>query len=156
MSKSDMMSNDDVIDTLNDLIETSKDGEYGFRTCAEHVKSTQLRGVFTSRADECRKAAGELQALVTRLGGKADTGSSVTGTIHRGWVNVKAMLTGDSDQAALNECERGEDAALDSYRDAVKKSLPDDIALVVQRQYDGVKRNHDQIRTLRNQARSAG
>jgi len=150
----DAMSNDDVVDELNTLIETCKDGEYGFRTCAEHVKSAQLRQVFTSRADECRQGAAELQALVLRLGGKADTGSSVTGTIHRGWVNLKGMLTGDSDQAALNECERGEDAALARYRDAIKKSLPDDVAAVVQRQYEGVKRNHDQIRTLRDQIRS--
>jgi uncharacterized protein (TIGR02284 family) len=154
MSKDDAMSNDDVIDVLNDLIETCKDGEYGFRACAEHVKSTQLRQVFTSRADECRQGAAELQSLVTRLGGDADSGSSVTGTIHRGWVNLKALLTGDSDKAALEECERGEDAALARYRDAVKKPLPDDIALVVQRQYEGVKRNHDQVRTLRDQARS--
>ena len=151
----DAMSNDDVVDELNDLIETCKDGEYGFRTCAEHVKSAQLRQVFTSRADECRQGATELQSLVTRLGGKADTGSSVTGTMHRGWVNLKGMLSGDSDQAALDECERGEDAALARYRDAIKKSLPDDIAAVVQRQYEGVKRNHDQIRTLRDQTRSA-
>ena len=150
----DTMSNDDVIDALNDLIETCKDGEYGFRTCAEHVKSSQLRQVFTSRADECRQGASELQSLVARLGGKADTGSSVTGTIHRGWVNLKAMLSGDSDQAALNECERGEDAALARYRDAIKEPLPGDVAAVVQRQYEGVKRNHDQIRTLRDQTRS--
>jgi uncharacterized protein (TIGR02284 family) len=154
MSKDDVMSDDDVIDTLNDLIETCKDGEYGFRTCAEHVKSAQLRQVFTSRAEDCRRGATELQALVTRLGGEADTGSSVTGTMHRGWVDLKAMLTGNDDQAAINECERGEDAALERYRDAVKKRLPDDIALVVQRQYEGVKRNHDQIRTLRDQLRS--
>ena len=150
----DAMSNDDVVDELNTLIETCKDGEYGFRTCAEHVKSTRLRRVFTSRADECRLGATQLQALVLRLGGQADTGSSVTGTMHRGWVNLKGMLTGDSDQAALDECERGEDAALARYRDAIKKSLPDDVAAVVQRQYEGVKRNHDQIRTLRNQTRS--
>ena len=148
------MTNEDVIDTLNTLIETCKDGEYGFRTCAEHVKSAQLRQVFTSRADECRQGATELQALVTRLGGKADTSSSVTGTLHRGWVNLKALMTGDSDQAALNECERGEDAALARYRDAIKEALPSDIAAVVQRQYEGVKRNHDQIRTLRDQVRS--
>jgi uncharacterized protein (TIGR02284 family) len=150
----DAMSNDEVVEELNDLIETCKDGEYGFRTCAEHVKSAQLRQVFTSRADECRQGATELQSLVARLGGKADTGSSVTGTMHRGWVNLKGMLSGDSDQAALDECERGEDAALARYRDAIKKSLPDDIAAVVQRQYEGVKRNHDQIRTLRDQTRS--
>jgi uncharacterized protein (TIGR02284 family) len=148
------MSNDDVIDTLNTLIETCKDGEYGFRTSAEHVKSAQLRQVFTSRAEECRQGASELQAIVARLGGKPDTGSSVSGTIHRGWVSLKGTLTGDSDQAALNECERGEDAALARYRDAIKKDLPADVAAVVQRQYEGVKRNHDQVRTLRDQMRS--
>ena len=147
------MSNDDVVDTLNTLIETCKDGEYGFRTSAEHVKSAQLRQVFTSRADECRQGATELQSLVVRFGGKADTGSSVSGTLHRGWVSLKGTLTGDSDQAALNECERGEDAALGRYRDAIKKALPGDVAAVVQRQYEGVKRNHDQVRALRDQMR---
>jgi uncharacterized protein (TIGR02284 family) len=148
------MTNDNVIDTLNTLIETCKDGEYGFRTCAEHVKSPSLREVFASRADECRQGATELQAHVIRLGGKADTSSSVSGTLHRGWVNLKGLLTGDSDQAALNECERGEDAALARYRDAIKEALPSDIAAVVQRQYEGVKKNHDQIRKLRDQMRS--
>jgi len=152
---SDAMSNDDVIETLNDLIETCKDGEYGFRTSAEHVKSATLRQTLTARAEDCRNGATELQALVTRLGGEPDTGSSVTGTMHRGWVNVKALLTGDSDLAALNECERGEDAALARYRDAIKEDLPADIAAVVQRQYEGAKRNHDQVRALRDQAKAS-
>ena len=148
------MDNDDVIDELNKLIETCKDGEYGFRTCAEHVKSQQLRTVFLERAESCRKGATELQAEVARLGGKPETDSSATGTLHRGWVNLKGALTGDSDQAALDECERGEDAALARYRDAIKEDLPSDVAAIVQRQYEGVKRNHDQIRSLRNSMRS--
>src|SRR5436190_8480579 len=131
MSK-DAMSNDDVIDELNTLIETCKDGEYGFRTCAEHVKSEQLRRVFLERAESCRRGATELQAEVARLGGKAEDDSSTTGTLHRGWVDLKAKLTGDSDQAALDECERGEDAALERYRDAIKEDLPSDIAAIVQ------------------------
>ena len=148
------MDNDDVIDTLNKLIETCKDGEYGFRTSAEHVKSEQLRSVFLERAESCRKGATELQAEVARLGGKPDDDSSTTGTLHRGWVNVKGMLTGNSDQAALDECERGEDAALERYRGAIKKDLPSDVAVIVERQYEGVKRNHDQIRSLRDAMRS--
>jgi len=148
------MDNDDVIDTLNKLIETCKDGEYGFRTSAEHVKSTQLRTLFLDRAGDCQKGASELQAEVARLGGKAETDSSATGTLHRGWVNVKSALTGDNDVAILEECERGEDAALERYRDAMKASLPREIASIVERQYEGVKRNHDQIRSLRNTMRS--
>ena len=117
--------------------------------------SSRRRSTLTSRVDDSRRAASELQALVAGLGGKADAGGSASGAAHRGWVNVKAMLTGDSDVAALNECERGEDAALERYRDAIKADLPADIAEVVRRQYEGAKKNHDQIRTLRDAARAA-
>ena len=145
------MDNDDVIDELNTLIETCKDGEYGFRTCAEHVKNNELKTVFLTRADGCQRAATELQSIVTRLGGEADTSSSVSGTLHRGWVSAVGTLTGYSDEAMLSECERGEDAALERYRSALKKQLPPDVMSVVQTQYEGVKRNHDQVRTLRDQ-----
>ena len=37
------MDKRDLIETINNLIETSRDGEEGFRTCAEGVKSPQLR-----------------------------------------------------------------------------------------------------------------
>ena len=149
------MSDSNTIDTLNTLIETCKDGEYGFRTCAEHVKSANLKSIFLSRSQDCQRGASELQAIVARLGGKAETDSSVTGTMHRGWVSVVGTLTGYSDQQMLDECERGEDAALERYRDALKEPLSADVMAVVQRQYEGVKRNHDQIRTLRNQARAS-
>jgi uncharacterized protein (TIGR02284 family) len=148
------MDNDDVIDTLNKLIDTCKDGEYGFRTSAEHVKSEHLRSVFLERAESCRQGAVELRAAVVRRGGEPDEHGSASGTLHRGWVGLKGMLTGDRDQAALNECERGEDAALARYRDALRHDLPSDVEEMVQRQYEGVKRNHDQIRSLRDAHRA--
>ena len=148
------MDNDDVIDTLNKLIDTCKDGEYGFRTSAEHVRSEHLRSVFLERAESCRQGATELQQAVVRCGGKPDEHSSASGTLHRGWLSLKGVLTDDRDQAALNECERGEDAALARYREALKHDLPSDIAEIVQRQYEGVKRNHDQIRSLRDAHRA--
>ena len=149
------MDNDDVIDTLNKLIDTCKDGEYGFRTSAEHVRSEHLRSVFLERAESCRQGATELQQAVVRCGGKPDEHSSASGTLHRGWLGLKGVLTGDRDQAALNECERGEDAALARYREALKQDPAEsDIAEIVQRQYEGVKRNHDQIRSLRDAHRA--
>ena len=42
------MTNDEIISTLNDLIETSKDGEHGFNTCAEDVKDLELTQVFAA------------------------------------------------------------------------------------------------------------
>ncbi len=150
------MEKDDVVDTLNTLIETCKDGEYGFNTSAEHVRSANLRQTFTARALECREAALELQKLVRQYGGEAEDEGSVSGAVHRGWVAVRGVLAGYSDLAMLEECERGEDAAVARYRKALEKNLPADVLLVVQRQLSGVQRNHDQIRRLRDEARVGG
>ena len=149
------MDNDDVIDELNDLIETSKDGEYGFRTSAERVQSPELRTVLNECAQSCREAAAELQAAVVRLGGKPEAESSASGTMHRGWVRLKGALGGDTDLSMLEECERGEDVAVARYRDALKEDLPPDVAEMVRRQAEGAKRNHDRIRSLRDQLKAA-
>jgi len=147
---------DNIVKILNDLIETSKNGEKGFQAAAEDTKNAELRTLFERRAQDCASGAAELQTLVARAGGKPETGGSAAGAIHRGWVNLKAAVTGRSDTAILEECERGEDVAKKQYADALQENLPEDIRAVVQRQYDGVLRNHDQIRDLRNRFKAQG
>jgi len=149
------MTNDDIVDTLNDLIETSKDGEYGFTACAKHTQSAELRNLFLQRATECQVAAAELQPYVVQYGGKPDQSGSASGALHRGWVAVRGSLTGFSDLAMLEECERGEDAALARYRKALKDdTLPEPLLALVQRQQLGVQHNHDQIKALRDRMKS--
>jgi uncharacterized protein (TIGR02284 family) len=144
------MENDEVIDTLNDLLETCRDGEYGFATSAEHTKSTELKSILVRHAGECRQAGLELQALIRQLGGEPDEGGSMSGAVHRGWVSVRSALSTSTDQAMLDECERGEDVAVASYRKALKENLPLSIRSIVQRQAEGAQRNHDQIKALRD------
>ena len=146
---------DNIASILNELVETSKDGEKGFRTAAEDTKNAELKAVFLKRAQDCATGASELQQLVTRFGGKPEQGGSVAGAVHRGWVSVKAAVSNRDDLAILEECERGEDVAKAKYRDALEnEDLPQDARAVVQRQYDGVVRNHDQIRDLRDRLRT--
>lgn len=149
------MNNDDVISTLNDLIETCKDGEYGFRSCADNAESIELKTLFAKRAEECGQAARELQEQVVQLGGEPDTGGSTSGALHRGWVAIRSSLTSYDDLAVLKECERGEDIAVASYRDALQKPLPEPLRSLVERQYQGAQRNHDQVHQLRDNAQRA-
>jgi len=144
----------DTIDTLNKLIETSKDGENGFRDAAQHAVSPDLQQTFRQRADECREAAVGLQSLVVQLGGKAEDSGTIAGAAHRGWMAVKGSLAGYTDLAILEECERGEDTAMKNYREALDSGLPSPCQAFVERQYEGVKRNHAQVRALRDQARA--
>lgn len=149
------MNNDEVISTLNDLIETCKDGEEGFRTCAEDMKDTQIKSLFMNRAQGCAQAAGELQQLVRTYGGDPETSSGLGGALHRRWVDLKSLVTGKDDKSILDECERGEDVAVRSYRSALEKNLPVDVRNIVERQYQGVLQNHDQVKRLREQFKNA-
>ena len=152
--------NKDVIDVLNDLIEYSKDGEKGFKASADDVKNPELKAFFVQRAGKCANAAGELQSEVRRLGGDPETSTSISGDLHRGWVNLKSMVTGKDEEAVLNEVERGEDHALKAYKEAREKlvklgrSASDMTYGLVEKQLQGVQRNHDQVKALRNAARA--
>src|SRR5438309_12069118 len=144
------MDKDDIIETLNDLIETSRDGEEGFRTCAEGVKSPGLKQLFEHAAARCEQAVSELQAKVRSLGGDPERSGSVSGGLHRAWVDIKSTITGRNEAAVLAECERGEDVARKSYEAALAKDLPPDTRSVVARQYEGVRQHQDRVRQLRN------
>jgi len=144
------IDNDDVIDTLNDLLESARDGEYGFHASAEHADSGQLKGIFQRHSRECAAAAAELEREIRARGGEPVSGGTVAGALHRGWVSVKTALSTQDDKAVLEECERGEDAAVARYRKALKANLPQDLRALVQRQADGAQRNHDEVKALRD------
>jgi uncharacterized protein (TIGR02284 family) len=144
------MDRDDVIGTLNDLIETCKDGEEGFRACADAVKNQQLKVFFEQKAERCRVGGGQLQQKVRELGGDPERGGSMTGAVHRFWLDIRSRLAGMDDHALLDECERGEDSAKHAYEEALQEDLPADVRTLIGKQYREVKMNHDSVRDMRN------
>ncbi|OZI30493.1 aldehyde dehydrogenase [Bordetella genomosp. 10] len=146
---------DRIVKLLNDLVETSKDGEKGFLAAAQDTQDPDLRTLFQERAEACGRNAEELQALVSRLGGTPETGGHVTAAVHRGWVHLKAAIASRSDADILQECERGEDIAKGHYADALREPLPEDIRDLIQRQYTSLMRHHDQIRGLHDRYRAS-
>lgn len=147
---SETLSNDDVISTLNGLIETCKDGQEGFKHAAEGINDSQTKSVFYEYGQQRAQFAGELQTLVRELGGDPETSSSFLGTLHRGWIDIKSAVTGKDEAAVLNEAERGEDAAKDAYKSALEQNLPMNIRSVVENQFSAVKEAHDKVKMIRN------
>jgi uncharacterized protein (TIGR02284 family) len=140
----------DIRSTLNNLIETLKDGEQGFREAAGHLRSEALRTQFLSYAQQRARFAAELQREVATIGGVPETSGSAAGVLHRGWIGLKSMLTNGDDHSVLAEAEKGEDSAVKNYREALAKDLPRDIHDVIENQYKDILAVHNQVRALRD------
>jgi len=146
----DHESNDNVISTLNNLIQTCRDGQEGFKEAAEGVKRSDLKTIFYEFSQQRAEFAGVLQGLVRSLGGDPETEGSFSGALHRGWIDLKSAITGEDDEAILNECERGEDSAKSAYADALKTSLPANVDDIVRQQSQAVQAAHNRVKALRD------
>ena len=140
-----------TIETLNDLIEALKDGQHGFQTAAKDVKAPDLAQVFQRYARQRGEFAATLQAHVAALGAEVEKSGSIAGSMHRGWINLKAALSTNEPQSVLEEAERGEDAAVTAYRRALEaRELDSTTRELISSQATEVKAAHDHVRNLRD------
>jgi len=139
---------EELIGTLNDLIETCRDGINGFRTAADGVTSPIAKEVFLSRVHLIEKGLGDLDAAVQRLGGDPIEHGHPAASMHRAWINIKSAATLRDDRAIINEVVRGEEVAIQHYREALEKPLPADIRAMVEMQERGTELNLERARAL--------
>jgi uncharacterized protein (TIGR02284 family) len=139
---------EELIGTLNDLIETCRDGINGFRTAADGVSSPIAKEVFLSRVHLIEKGLGDLDAAVQRLGGDPVEHGHPAASVHRAWINLKSAVTLRDDRAIINEVVRGEEVAIQHYREALEKPLPADIRAMVEMQERGTELNLERARAL--------
>ena len=139
---------DDDSSTLNQLIQTCKDGERGFKAAAEAVHDPNLRHLLESYSQQRGEFAAELETEVRRLGKEPAEGGHAAAAMHRGWMELKAAVSGGDEGTVIAECERGEDVAVKAYQQALAATLPTDLKAMVERQFIKVQEAHDQVRSL--------
>jgi len=133
---------------LNHLIETCRDGERGFLYATNYVHDPLVKAIFTELASQRERFAEDLLPHARRLGGANEADGTTAATLHRGWMTVKDTLTGHDANAIIREAERGEDAALAAYKEALARMLPPATREVIERQYAEVRQAHDRIHTF--------
>ena len=148
-----MKNQNEIIDNL---IETLKDGEEGFKQAAESVKDPQLKSLFSEYSQQRARFAVELRSKAQR---PDERDSKISGSaavaLHRGWINLKSAITQGDDHAILAECERGEDSAVEEFRKALNDGLSAPVQEIVSRQYAEIKQAHDRVKQLRDTAKKS-
>lgn len=143
------MSTDEQICT--NLIHTLEDGKQGFETAATKLADSdrpEIASRFAAFSAERAEMAQELQTIAAAYGDDIGRRGTVAGALHRGWIGVKDALTGDDADAVIASAERGEDHALEQYREALAADISPEFRAVVERQMESVERAHDYVRSL--------
>jgi uncharacterized protein (TIGR02284 family) len=139
---------------LNELIETLKDGQKGYAEAMTDVEDADLKETFKKYAAQRSSYITELEDQMHKLNLHPEEESSITGTIHRAFINLKGLITSKDRHSILAECERGEDYAKGAYEKAQKiQDIPADLKAIITKQAAGIKQGHDEIRDLRDAAK---
>ncbi|WAC19057.1 PA2169 family four-helix-bundle protein [Luteolibacter sp. SL250] len=131
------METKNVIENLNDLLTKAYDAEEGFKKAAERAEGLPaLQSFFRNQSDMRLQFGHELKQAISQYGGTPDKGSSTTAKLHQVWISVKDALTPNDDgEAILEECIRGEEAALADYEEKLQHAdLPSDIQSLLSNQ----------------------
>lgn len=145
-----------TIALLNDLIEINNDRIAGFEKALADIndENIDLKQIFQDYSQQSRVFSQELTALVAARAGEPETGNSVAGTLHRAWIDVKALFGGSDRESILSEAERGEDAIKKAYKTALTDGgLTGEALDVVTRQSADIQSAHDSIKALRDAAK---
>ena len=136
--------------SLQSLLSINIDSCKGWEEAAEQTKDPTLGNFFREMCESRKQNAEELRQLVSESGETPTDRGSISGQLHRWWIDAKQAISGGDSQSVLNEAERGEDSIKREYEEALGSIHHTRALDVVQRQYAHVSEEHDRVRTLRD------
>lgn len=132
---------------LNELLEKSYDAEKGYKKAADKVKNDRLKDFFKQKTQERKMFIKELREEIAGYGQVPEEGGSTTGTMHRTWMDMKAALSGDNEEAVLEESLKGEKAALEDYKEITTETdLPPTLSSKLNRQQKHIQNSINNVK----------
>ncbi|GGF09159.1 ferritin-like domain-containing protein [Hymenobacter cavernae] len=153
-----MAINESTARAYNDLVEINETGAKGYQEAAEGVSNPQLKSQLAQYSQQRAQFASELKQHAKQYGITTEGGNTIEGVltdaaaaVHRGWINLKSVVTGQDDNAILGECETGDATALEAYEQALKAAdLPAEAKSVIQQQHGQILAAKNSITSLKH------
>ncbi len=119
-----MITNKEIVDDLNDLVKINNDRIQGYEKAIDDTEDPALDDLFRHYVIQSQNFRSQLADHIVRIDGLAvsdATSTDVSSKIHRAWIDIKSALTGKDKETVLSSIEFGENAAVESYQDAIAK-----------------------------------
>lgn len=142
-------NHDDIVDSLQELLEKNYDAEKGFKKAIENTKNQSLKNYLKHQAVKRNRFVTELDFELHALDAKPKESGSASASIHRAWIDLKSAIAGNDDEAILEECIRGDKASVEEYEDVLKKhQLPANIQQVVAKQLEDIRKTLNEVKRM--------
>lgn len=140
---------DNTVNVLQSIIEKNYDAEKGYKTAMQKAENADLKRFLQHQAVKRSRFATEIDQEIRKLGEAPKETGSVTGSLHRTWINIKSSLSGDSDESVLEEVITGEKASVNDYQDALEDNLlAPQISAVLKAQLAEIQGTLSKVKTL--------
>jgi len=116
-----MKNREKIINNFNHLLQRSNDAMKGFQEASYGASYDALKKFLLDQATQRDLFAKELAQHIALLGGTPDDSTTFAGDLHRIWIDFKSSVVSNDNVAVLTECIRGEEKALEDYRNTLKE-----------------------------------
>lgn len=139
----------EIENDLQGLLEKNYDAEEGFKKAIEKTDNPDLKEYFKVQAVLRNRFATEISHEMHELNIKPKEKGSTTGTLHRTWMDIKAMFSSDDDESVLEECIRGEKESAEEYEKVLQHlSTPLQVENILKSQLDEIRATLATVKTL--------
>jgi uncharacterized protein (TIGR02284 family) len=140
------MANETIARALTDILNLNRTSVKGYQEAAEEVKNVELKSKLSQFSQQRAGFVSDLEGYAKQYGieAKEDTtiesvATDAAAAVHRGWINIKAAITGQDDSAVLEAAETGEATALKAYETVLSSNdVPAGAKTVFQQQHDAI------------------
>ena len=143
------LAHDETVNALNQLLEKNYDAEQGYKNALLDTDNDRLKTYLKRQAASRSQNANELDKAIRDLNATPVQSGSTEGAIHRTWMDFKTAIVGKDDEAILEECIRGDKAAVSEYKEVLEnENYLHETKDVVRYQLNGIQNTLDTIKKL--------
>lgn len=139
-----------IADKLNELLEKNFDTEKNFRSAAEDINNPELKTLFLEMARQRYDFGHELKSEIRNFGHSPEKGSSAGSDLKRAWMDLKAAVSGNNEEAVLKELSKGEESTLEEYNNVISSTdFPPSTENILIKHRNAIRESHQRAESLK-------
>ncbi|AYZ35360.1 PA2169 family four-helix-bundle protein [Chryseobacterium indologenes] len=146
------MDNQKNISVLNDLLHIMNDRIEGFSKVEGKIWEMypDIKDDYDRMISQSKIMKNELINLIIEKKGSPEDSPSISGTVHRTWIDIKNSFTlGNLENSTLENVVFGEKAAIEAFQNAIDSgNLSEKDISIVSEQLHQLKQSYDQFKKI--------